>query len=324
MRPLLAAVTIVGAAATCASVGVASGSASLQPIRPRVLGVEPGTVRGMGGTRILVHGDGFSTGVRVTVGGVDAPVVEVRSEHTLVALAPAGIGSEIVRAVTAYGTSAANPRSVLHYVNRVLVVGDSLGIDLGWGFTPQLDEHNGLSAVDDAFMSSGLVRTDYYDWPAHLRADMAQVHPDVVVSLFGTNDQQAIGTARGLAEPDTPAWDRAYAARVRQIGAIVHAAGATLVWMSLPRMGPQSVLSQQYVADLVALDRGAVSRLPRTTFVDAWQVFTTPQGGYTPYVELAPRLWELGHAPDGTHLTPAGASVIDALGVASLDHLLHR
>jgi hypothetical protein len=318
-------VTLAAAASGLVSLDLAAGASSpAPPIRPRVLAVHPGLVRGAGGSRIVVLGDGFSAGVRVTVGGLRAPVVAVRNAHALIALAPPGIGTEVVRAITSGGTSASNGRSVIQYANRVLVVGDSLGIDLEWGFTPQLDARNDLSVVDDAFMSSGLVRSDYYDWPSHLRADIAQLHPDIVFALFGTNDQQAIGTTRGLAEPDTPAWDRAYAARVREIGAIVHGAGANLVWVGLPRMGPQSVLSQQYVANLVALDRRVVLAMPAATYVDSWQVFTTPKGGYTPYVELSPHLWEPGHQPDGTHLTPAGAAVLDALGVASLDRLLHR
>jgi len=33
-------------------------------------------------------------------------------------------------------------------------------------------------------------------------------------------------------------------------------------------------------------------------------------------------VWVFGHAPDGTHLTPSGATVIDARGFASLRNLL--
>jgi len=258
MTALVAALGLV-ALATPALADGSIGSA-----RPRVLGVHPGVVRGRGGGPIVIVGSGFSPGVAITVGGAHAKVVAVRNARTVIAIAPAGIGTEVVRAVTSGGTSASNGRSVLHFATRVLVVGDSLAIDLGWGF-------------------------------------------------------------RSVAEPDTPAWDRAYAARVRQIAAIVREAGATLAWVSLPRMGPQSVLGQPYVSNLVTLDRNALAAARRAAFVDAWLLFTTPAGAYTPYVELAPHVWALGHDSDGTHLTPEGAAVVDVRTVVALQNVLtHR
>ena len=287
---------------------------------PRVLGVHPSTAPGKGGTQIIVLGQGFTPATAITVGGVHARVVSVRNPGAVLAIIPPGIGSEVVRAVTNVGVSAANSSSVVHFTNRVLVVGDSLGIDLGWGFTPSLDASHSLSVTDEAVGSSGLVRTDFYNWPAHLRADIAATHADVVVTMFGTNDQQVLGTPSGPAQPGTAAWNRAYAARVRQITAVVHDARATIVWVSLPRMGPRAWLSPQIVSDMVTLDGSVVSALPRAAFVNSWVVFTTPGGAYTPYVELAPNVWVLGHSGDEIHLTPAGATVI----VDKAVHSLHR
>jgi Protein of unknown function (DUF459) len=326
----LAVLTLVGGLALVAvMVGVSSGSAASGPWvdapaanAPRVLGVHPDMVRGRGGGRILVTGRTFAAGVHVTVGGRTARLLKVRNPDALFALVPPGLGTEVVRVTGAGGTSADNASSVVHYANRVLVVGDSLGIDLGWGFTPALDSQSHLTVIDDAVGSSGLVRNDFYDWPAHLRADVAATHPDVVVTMFGTNDQQSFSTPNGVVEIGTTGWSRLYAARVREIATIVRRAGATLVWVGLPRMGPQSVLGTQFVTHLVALDRSTVTKLPRATFVDAWQVFTTPAGAYTPYVKVAPHDWQPGHAPDDTHLTPSGAAVIDARAVADLWQLL--
>lgn len=313
---------VVGTWATGASSGTGSRSASVG--KPRVLRVHPSTVRGRGGTKILILGRRFTSGTVITVGGVRARVLSVRNSGALVAVVPSGIGAEVVRATTSGGTSAANSRSVLRFDTRVLVVGDSLGIDLGWGFTAALDAQAALSVTDDAVGSSGLVRTDFYSWPAHLRLDIAETHPDVVMTLFGANDQQALGSSKGRSEPESRAWDRIYAARVRQLGAIVHNARATLVWVGLPRMGPQSSLNSQFVAHMVALDRSAVATIRGAAFVDSWSVFSTAVGAYTPYVEISPGVWVLGHAQDDTHLTPAGAMVIDAKGVRELRSLLTR
>jgi hypothetical protein len=279
---------------------------------PRVLGVHPLNVPGSGGTRILVTGTGFTAGTVVTVGGRTAHDITVRNPDAVYATVPRGIGTVIVRAVTPNGTSVPNGRSQLRYHSTVLVVGDSLGIDLGWGFTAAVDAQEHLAMVDDAVGSTGLVRPDYYNWPAHLRADITQTHPEIVEALFGTNDDQALVTSKGTYEPGTAEWNKVYASRVRQIAAIVRQAGALLVWVGLPRMGPQTDLNTQVVSDLISLDRSVITKLPGTIFIDTWPIFTNSKGGYTPYVEVTPGDWVLGHAPDGTHLTAAGATVIDA------------
>jgi hypothetical protein len=323
LAALLVVVVLVLVGVTAAR-GVARGATVARTeSRPRVLGVHPSLVAGRGGVRILVHGTGFAPGSVVTVGGKRAWVLGVRNPDAIFAIAPRDVGTQIVRVATPAGTSASNARSVLHYDTRVLVVGDSLGIDLGWGFTPPLDAASRLgTVVDDAVGSTGLVRPDFYNWPAHLRADLATLRPDVVVTLFGTNDQQPIATSHGYVEPGTSTWNRLYAARVRQIGAIVHGGGAALVWVGLPRMGPQSVLSERYVATVEVIDAHVVGTLRRATFVNAWDLFTTGRGAYTPYVEVGPHAWILGHQQDGTHLTPGGAGVIDAKALDALRHLL--
>ncbi|HEY8080920.1 MAG TPA: DUF459 domain-containing protein [Acidimicrobiales bacterium] len=293
-------------------------------VAPRVLTVHPEVVPGRGGTTILIRGTGFTPSTVITVGGVRALVRLVRNSGAVYAITPRGVGTEIVRAVTSVGTSAANPGSVVHYANRVLVIGDSLGIDLAWGFTPTVDARDHLAVVDEAVGSSGLVRSDFYNWPAHLRSDLAATHPDVVVVLLGTNDQQVLGTSRGIANPGTPAWDKVYAARVRQLGTIIRRARVSLVWVSLPRMGPRAWLDPKFVARLVALDRSAVATIGQSVFVNSWLVFSTARGAYTPYVETAPHVWALGHAQDDIHLTPAGAAVIDAKALEGLRMLLTR
>jgi hypothetical protein len=87
-------------------------------------------------------------------------------------------------------------------------------------------------------------------------------------------------------------------------------------------MGPNASLSAAFVAELVKLDRDALSHQRRSSFVDAWTLFTNAVGAYTPYVQVAPRTWVLGHQPDGTHLTASGAAAVDAKAVALLTRLL--
>jgi len=66
--------------------------------------------------------------------------------------------------------SAANPLDVV-------VIGDSIGIDLGQPLTNDLIGTGVVSATLDGKIDTGLSRPDYFNWPAELQADLAIHHP---------------------------------------------------------------------------------------------------------------------------------------------------
>ena len=256
---------------------------------PSVRSIAPTTGPSVGGTTVLVYGTGFAPGARVLVGGRAARAVRVRNPDALVAVVPSGFGSLALRVVTPGGTS--HPRSSVRfaYRSKVLVIGDSLGIDLGWGFSNQLPGNRFLEVTDLAVGSSGLVRWDYYDWPSKLRADLRAVRPQFVVALFGANDQQPIHTASGSVAVGTSAWVRAYESRARLLASIVTSSGASLAWVGLPRMGPHSVIAASFVDDVNRADRDAARTNPKVTLREHLDPLFKPVGGLHADGDLALR-----------------------------------
>ena len=55
---------------------------------------------------------------------------------------------------------------------RVLIVGDSIGLDLGGPLQSNLAGTGVVSAALDARESTGLTRPDYFNWPAELTSDI--------------------------------------------------------------------------------------------------------------------------------------------------------
>src|SRR5581483_3766700 len=84
----------------------------------------------------------------------------------------------------------------------------------------------------DAREGTGLARPDAFDWIAQLRADVARVHPDIVVVSFGGNDDQDLLVGGRFVPFDSGPWQAIYAARVQQVIATVHP--AFLLWSGLP------------------------------------------------------------------------------------------
>jgi lysophospholipase L1-like esterase len=290
-------------------------------VPPRITSISVSSGSARGGTRLVVHGAGFSPSTMLLIGRHHARVVAIPNSTKLFAITPAGFGTDEVRVATSGGVSATSARTTFRYRTKVLVIGDSLGIDLGWGFAVRRSIGGTLTVTDDSVGSTGLVRSDFYNWPQHLRQDLVTLHPDVVVVLFGANDEQSISTPHGLARLGTAAWASAYARRIRQLVSVAAAHNATLLWVALPRMAPTSDLSPAFVAEVDRIGRVALRGEADAIYVSTSTLFTTPSGRYTPYVRLAPHVVENGRQPDGVHLTPAGATAMDDLVASALQQL---
>ena len=98
-------------------------------------------------------------------------------------------------------------------------------------------EHDHLvpvQVIDDWKGSTGLVRPDFFDWPARIEQDMAEHDPDVVVLGFGGNDTQNLTTDDGILQLGTPEWEAEYQRRIGEVLDLIEAPGRTVYWIGLP------------------------------------------------------------------------------------------
>ncbi len=83
-----------------------------------------------------------------------------------------------------------------------------------------------FSGHTESHPSTGLVRDDYFDWPA-AAAKIAAEHPDTVIMLIGGNDNQPIKLPSGThSAPASAAWDAEYARRAGLVMDACAAAGS--------------------------------------------------------------------------------------------------
>ncbi len=130
------------------------------------------------------------------------------------------------------------PQRVTRAVNtadplRLLVIGDSLADGFGM-FLEQMVAQRGLpvEVINRGRTSTGLARSDFYDWPGQFAGFAASDRPDIVVAHFGANDDQPIRLAGGGSVAyDTADWDAAYQDQVRDILASAAGAGAVVYWL---------------------------------------------------------------------------------------------
>jgi hypothetical protein len=191
---------------------------------------------------------------------------------------------------------------------RVLIVGDSLGIDLGQPLQNDLANTGVVTATLDARESTGLTRPDYFNWPAELAGDLQRAQPQIVVVMMGANDPQDFP-----GPPDTPyaapQWNGLYAQRAAQFMQIAGSGGASVIWVGLPPMRDPGLSAQ--MSDLNAVDQQQAAALkPPVDFLSSWTVLGTAQGGYTAFITNAAGQVVNVRSPDGIHLTPAGGEVL--------------
>ncbi|MCF3638470.1 DUF459 domain-containing protein [Rhizobium sp. TRM95111] len=162
---------------------------------------------------------------------------------------------------------------------RILVVGDFMAGGIGDGLTEAFSTLPGIVVESRTNGSSGIVRTDYYDWPAELPAMIAEVKPALVVLSLGANDRQQMRFDAGTrADFRTEAWTREYVSRVERLAAMVASGSNTpLLWVGLPPFQSSSM-----TADMITFNtlyRAGVEKAGGT-FVDIWEGFVDENGRF--------------------------------------------
>ncbi|HEY2214105.1 MAG TPA: DUF459 domain-containing protein, partial [Acidimicrobiales bacterium] len=191
---------------------------------------------------------------------------------------------------------------------RVLIVGDSIGIDMGGPLQNDLTNTGVVQATLDARESTGLTRPDYFNWPSELQSDIAAAQPQVVVVMMGANDPQDFPGPPDIPYA-SPKWNPIYADRVADFMRIAASGGAHVIWVGMPPMQNTQLSSE--MSDINTVDQDQANlEIPPVNFISCWNLLGTAQGTYTPFITNSSGQVVNVRTPDGTHLTPAGGEVL--------------
>ena len=115
---------------------------------------------------------------------------------------------------------------------RVWVAGDSLAQVPG----DALERIGG--AIDvvavESRLSTGLARTDLYNWFTRIQQAPHKLHPDVVVFSFGADDAHDYMGGAHVGPFGSPSWIAEYHRRVDGVTRELNAEGIYVVWLGLP------------------------------------------------------------------------------------------
>jgi uncharacterized protein len=192
-------------------------------------------------------------------------------------------------------------------LKKLLVIGDSLGIQLGQGLREALADRPDIIIDSRARADTGLVNTSVRDWPLTVSDVIAQPadRPDLVIALIGANDNQKLRSIDGgLADQLSESWRFAYAQRVDGIVLPLKRAGIPLIWVGLPVMK-----NTRLSGALLAINGIFQERVEREggRYIDIWDQFADAAGGYSINgPDIAGEIQRM-RAGDGVHFTKAGS-----------------
>ena len=186
---------------------------------------------------------------------------------------------------------------------RVLVVGDSLADGLWSGLYRAFQEDGNMEVVNKSKPSSGFVRADSYDWTKEIDDILKDDTYQMVVVMFGANDNQAIKSGKEYIKPGTDAWDELYGQRVEAFVKKLRAKGLAVYWAGLPIMrSPDDSDDAEELNDIYR----EKSFINGAKFIDTWSGFTDESGRYSAVgPDMSGQIRRL-RDDDGVHFTPRG------------------
>jgi len=187
---------------------------------------------------------------------------------------------------------------------RLWIGGDSLAGSLG----PSLGELAGKTGVVqpvlDSRVSSGLLSPDFVNWPKRGGEDMFTYNPEVTVFIVGAND------AKNLAEGATrdPKWRTQYSALVEEMLAVLGGNGRAVYWIGAPVMADAAY--SERVKGVNEVFQAVAAKHPDVTYVDAYSVFSTPDGAFASMLPVPGGRTARVRGTDGIHFTPEGGDLL--------------
>lgn len=220
-------------------------------------------------------------------------------------------------------TTVPHPQSLKIPLNgrtTILVIGDSLGTDLGGGLSLQLEKSPQIRLIQKGKTLTGLSNAWYYNWPRHLKSDLTKYRPQLLIVFVGGNDEQGIEVNGHPATFASTAWRKQYAKNVATMMREATKTGTAVLWVGMPIMDPNGY--RQGMQIINSLFARVATTIPGVTFLPTWQFFASHNGQFRFNASVNGKLQAI-RTPDGIHPTAVGQGVLATYIIKELRSLYH-
>ena len=201
---------------------------------------------------------------------------------------------------------------------KFLLVGDSLMIE---GFGPELEKavarHDGFSAVRKGVYSTGLNRSDYFDWTAETENLISLNSPDALIVIFGANDGQGITDSDGKDHPlGTPGWSETYSKRVNAYLTRISPIVKKIYWVGHPIPGSDTFLRK--IKPMNSIYEAEAAKFMNVSYVNTWDRFAV-NGKFSRTLRDDDGRSGAVKSGDGIHVTAFGGMIMAGLVIKAVE-----
>jgi hypothetical protein len=171
------------------------------------------------------------------------------------------------------------PKPFKGHPMHLYIAGDSMMGLPGMALTNLSNKTKLIKPLLDYHISTGLVRPDFFNWPAQVQQQVEAFDPGAVAVMFGANDNQAVQASSGkIYQFGSDGWKKEYRKRAvpgrRAARVLDRPAGDALVVVQRPGPADERHLQERGGEDL----RGGVHRRLRAA-LQGRRVHAVPAGG---------------------------------------------
>jgi len=161
---------------------------------------------------------------------------------------------------------------------RILVVGDFVANALAEGLTQNYADNPNLLVIKQVEIASGLVRDDYYNWPAQTAQIIQRHNPDIILVALGGNDRQSFRSGQNSANYGDEIWEQQYQSRINALIKTLQASKHPWIWVGLPPFKKTSLSQSANTFNRLYKDS---SEKNAAHFVDIWNGFVDGDGNFS-------------------------------------------
>jgi hypothetical protein len=190
---------------------------------------------------------------------------------------------------------------------KVLLIGDSLGGNLGYGMAPQLSYKKDLTFIGKAKASTGLSNPWFYNWHNNQATFLKEYQPNLVIVFLGANDRQNYVINGVTQNFGTTSWKSTYRSNIKKLASTATKSGAYVLWVGLPIMKPfnyakgETLIDEQFA--LTVPQVSGASYLPTRAFT------SDATGNYRQTANVNGKPMVI-RGDDGIHFSSMGQNVI--------------
>jgi hypothetical protein len=201
-----------------------------------------------------------------------------------------------------------------------LLIGDSLGNNLGYGMKGELNKQTSLSFNLKAKASTGLSNPWFYNWQTNQATFLKTYKPNLVIVFLGANDRQDYVVNGKNQNFSTPAWIATYRANITKLATAATNSGAYVLWVGLPIMKPynyakgETLIDQQFAL--------TVPKIPGATYLETRNLTADAKGNYREGGLVNGKYTQI-RGQDGIHFSSGGQPVIGTYVINFINRTYH-